>query len=96
VSLLPQSSAEEVRPCASLHTDQALTKVGRETKQLKRALLANQNFAASVNTYDVKPHVKTNKNDYIDAEAIAEAVTRPSMRSPGTIPSQAANRATAV
>jgi hypothetical protein len=24
--------------------------------------------------------VKTNKNDYIDAEAIAEAVTRPSMR----------------
>ena len=28
----------------------------------------------------VKPYVKTNKNDYIDAEAIAEAVTRPNMR----------------
>ena len=28
----------------------------------------------------VKPYVKTNKNDYIDGEAIAEAVTRPSMR----------------
>src|SRR6516162_11922058 len=28
----------------------------------------------------VKPYVKTNKSDYIDAEAIAEAVTRPSMR----------------
>jgi transposase len=28
----------------------------------------------------VKPYVKTNKNDYIDAEACAEAVTRPSMR----------------
>src|SRR5271166_4795252 len=28
----------------------------------------------------VKPYVKTNKNDYIDAKAIAEAVTRPSMR----------------
>src|SRR6202007_2564121 len=28
----------------------------------------------------VKPYVKTNKNDYIDAEAIAEAVTRPPMR----------------
>ena len=27
----------------------------------------------------VKPYVKTNKNDYIDAEAIAEAVTCPSM-----------------
>src|SRR5580700_6734924 len=28
----------------------------------------------------VKPYVKTNKSDYIDAEAIAEAVTRPNMR----------------
>ena len=28
----------------------------------------------------VKPYVKTIKNDYIDAEAIAEAVTRPNMR----------------
>ena len=28
----------------------------------------------------VKPFVKTNKNDYIDAEAIAEAVCRPTMR----------------
>src|ERR1700751_283728 len=27
-----------------------------------------------------KPYVKTNKNDYIDAEAMAEAVTRPTMR----------------
>jgi transposase len=28
----------------------------------------------------VKPYVKSNKNDYIDAEAIAEAVGRPTMR----------------
>lgn len=28
----------------------------------------------------MKPYVKTNKNDFIDAEAIAEAVERPSMR----------------
>jgi transposase len=28
----------------------------------------------------VKPYVKTNKNDFIDAEAIAEAVERPRMR----------------
>lgn len=28
----------------------------------------------------VKPYVKTNKNDYNDAQAICEAVTRPSMR----------------
>jgi len=28
----------------------------------------------------VKPYVKTNKNDYIDAEAIGEAVGLPRMR----------------
>ena len=28
----------------------------------------------------VKPYVKSNKNDARDAEAIAEAVTRPNMR----------------
>ena len=28
----------------------------------------------------VKPFVKTNKNDYIDAEAISEAAARPTMR----------------
>jgi len=28
----------------------------------------------------VKPYVKTNKSDYIDAEAVAEAVQRPTMR----------------
>lgn len=28
----------------------------------------------------VKPYVKSNKNDLVDAEAIAEAVTRPNMR----------------
>ena len=28
----------------------------------------------------VKPYIKTNKNDYLDAEAIAEAVQRPTMR----------------
>jgi transposase len=28
----------------------------------------------------VKPYVKTDKNDYLDAEAIAEAAQRPTMR----------------
>ena len=30
--------------------------------------------------HDVKPYVKRGKNDAADAEAICEAVTRPSMR----------------
>ncbi len=36
----------------------------------------------------VKPYVKTNKSDYIDSEAIAEAVARPRMRfvPKGTLP----------
>jgi hypothetical protein len=29
---------------------------------------------------NVRPFVKSNKNDYVDAEAIAEAVQRPTMR----------------
>ncbi|SRR6266851_2061434 len=29
---------------------------------------------------NVKPYVKTNKSDFLDAEAIAEAVARPTMR----------------
>lgn len=37
----------------------------------------------------VKPYVKTNKNDFIDADAIAEAVTRPSMRFVSIKPEQA-------
>ena len=28
----------------------------------------------------VRPFLKSNKNDYLDAEAIAEAVQRPTMR----------------
>ena len=28
----------------------------------------------------VKPYVKSNKNDIIDAEAVAEAISRPTMR----------------
>ena len=30
----------------------------------------------------VRPFVKSNKNDFVDAEAICEAASRPSMRSP--------------
>jgi len=47
---------------------------------LGRALREQGHDVRLIPAQYVKPYVKTNKNDYIDAEAIAEAVTRPSMR----------------
>jgi transposase len=47
---------------------------------LGRALREQRHDVRLMPAQYVKPYVKTNKNDYIDAEAIAEAVTRPSMR----------------
>lgn len=51
---------------SSNHWTRELTKLGHTVK-----LISPQY---------VKPYVKTNKNDYNDAEAICEAVTRPHMR----------------
>ena len=47
---------------------------------LGRALREQGHDARLMPAQYVKPYVKTNKNDYIDAEACAEAVTRPGMR----------------
>jgi transposase len=47
---------------------------------LGRALREQGHDVRLIPTQYVKPSVKTNKNDYIDAEAIAEAVGRPRMR----------------
>ncbi len=47
---------------------------------LGRALLEQGHEVRLIPAQYVKPYVKTNKNDFIDAEAIAEAVTRPTMR----------------
>jgi transposase len=47
---------------------------------LGRALRAQGHEVRLMPAQYVKPYVKTNKNDYIDAEAIAEAVQRPRMR----------------
>src|SRR6202790_1302893 len=47
---------------------------------LGRALREQGHEVRLIPAQYVKPYVKTNKNDYIDAEAIAEAVGRPSMR----------------
>src|ERR1019366_8377266 len=47
---------------------------------LGRALRAQGHEVRLMPAQYVKPYVKTNKSDYIDAEAIAEAVTMPNMR----------------
>ncbi len=47
---------------------------------LARKLQAMGHTVRIVPAKFVKPYVKSNKNDLIDAEAIAEAVTRPTMR----------------
>jgi len=47
---------------------------------LGRALREQGHEVRIIPAQYVKPYLKTNKNDYIDAEAIAEAVGRPTMR----------------
>src|SRR5690348_236754 len=47
---------------------------------LGRALQEQGHSVRLIPAQYVKPYVKTNKNDYVDAEAIAEAVGRPTMR----------------
>ena len=47
---------------------------------LARALREQGHDARLIPAQYVKPYVKTNKSDYIDAEAIAEAVQRPTTR----------------
>ena len=47
---------------------------------LGRALQEQGHDVRLIPAQYVKPYVKTNKSDYIDAEAIAEAVGRPTMR----------------
>jgi transposase len=47
---------------------------------LGTALVAQGHQVRLIPAQFVKPFVKSNKNDYVDAEAIAEAVQRPTMR----------------
>ena len=47
---------------------------------LARKIMALGHTVRIVPAKFVKPYVKSNKNDLIDAEAIAEAVSRPTMR----------------
>src|SRR5271165_831019 len=62
-----QSSLIGIEACAGAHViGAALRSQGHEVRLMPAQF--------------VKPYVKSNKNDFIDAEAIAEAVTRENMR----------------
>jgi transposase len=66
INQLPPCLIEMESYGGSNYWGQKFTEMGHEVK------LMNPQF--------VKPYVKSNKNDMVDAEAICEAVTRPNMR----------------
>ncbi|MDG2966937.1 transposase, partial [Pseudomonas extremaustralis] len=51
-----------------------------ESHYVARQLAAMGHTAKLISPQFVKPFVKGNKNDFVDAEAICEAASRPSMR----------------
>jgi transposase len=65
---------------ANLHVDLIGMEACGGAHFLGRALREQGHEVRLMPAQYVKPFVKTNKNDFIDAEAIAEAVTRPRMR----------------
>ncbi len=65
---------------ANLHVDLIGMEACGGAHFLGRALGGQGHEVRLMPAQYVKPYVKTNKNDYIDAEAIAEAVARPTMR----------------
>jgi transposase len=65
---------------ANLHVDLIGMEACGGAHFLGRALREQGHEVRLMPAQYVKPYVKTNKNDYIDAEAIAEAVARPTMR----------------
>lgn len=65
---------------ANLHVDLIGMEACGGAHFLGRALRGQGHQVRLMPAQYVKPYVKTNKNDYIDAEAIAEAVARPTMR----------------
>jgi transposase len=65
---------------ANLHVDLIGMEACGGSHFLGRALREQGHEVRLMPAQYVKPYVKTNKSDFIDAEAIAEAVARPTMR----------------
>ena len=74
------SSNQILRFTANLHVSLIGMEACGEAHFLGRALREQRHDVRLMPAQYVKPYVKTNKNDFIDAEACAEAVGRPRMR----------------
>ena len=74
------SRAQLLRFTANRHVDLIGMEACGGAHFLGRALREQGHEVRLMPAQYVKPFVKTNQSDYIDAEAIAEAVTRPRMR----------------
>jgi len=74
------SRTQLLRFTANLHVELMGMEACGGAHFLGRALREQGHEVRLIPAQYVKPYVKTNKNDYVDAEAIAEAVARPTMR----------------
>jgi len=74
------SRTQLLRFTANIHVELIGMEASGGAHFLGRALREQRHEVRLIPAQYVKPYVKTNKSDYIDAEAIAEAVARPTMR----------------
>ncbi len=74
------SRTQLLRFTANIHVELMGMEACGGAHSLGRALREQGHEVRLIPAQYVKPYVKTNKSDYIDAEAIAEAVARPTMR----------------
>src|ERR1700745_440490 len=74
------SRAQLLRFTANIHVELIGMEACGGAHFLGRALREQGHEVRLIPAQYVRPYVKTNKSDYIDAEAIAEAVARPTMR----------------
>src|ERR1700675_3063793 len=82
---IPQSGTKKISQLAAeskinVHVEVIVMEACGGSHFLGRALREQGHEVRLIPAQYVKPYVKTNKSDYIDAEAIAEAVARPRMR----------------
>jgi transposase len=65
---------------ATLHTCTVLVEACAGAHHMARKLVSLGHQVKLISPQFVRPFVKSNKNDFVDAEAICEAASRPAMR----------------